>query len=84
MNEQWFVYVILCEDGSLYKGHTNNIERLSSQHCSGTGALHTKRHKPVKIVYTEQLSSLEEAVKREKYLKSGIGREWLKQQIKEL
>lgn len=75
---KYYAYVILCNDGSLYKGHTNNIERRYQEHCLGFGAKHTKLHKPVKILYCEELSSLEEAVKREKYLKSGSGREFLR------
>ena len=83
MTENWYVYVILCDNGSLYKGHTNNLERRYNEHVTGIGAKHTKIHKPVKIVYQETVSSLDEAVKREKYLKSGVGREWLKDKLKE-
>ena len=75
--KHWFVYVILCEDGSLYKGHTDDLERRYKEHYTGNGALHTKLHKPVKMVYSERLDSMEEAVEREKYLKTGSGREWL-------
>ncbi len=48
------------------------------EHCSGKGATHTKLHKPIKMVYHEQLNKVEEAVNGEKYLKSDFGREWLK------
>ena len=79
--KHWYVYVILCDDGSLYKGHTDALEHRYKEHCSGKGAAHTKLHKPTKMVYYEQLTSLEEAVAREKYLKSGSGREWLKKVV---
>ena len=79
--KNWFVYVILCEDGSLYKGHTDDLERRYKEHCTGNGALHTKLHKPIKMVYSERLDSMEEAVAREKYLKTGSGREWLKKVV---
>ena len=79
--KNWFVYVILCEDGSLYKGHTDDLERRYKEHCTGNGALHTKLHKPIKMVYSERLDSMEEAVEREKYLKTGSGREWLKKVV---
>lgn len=81
--KNWFVYVILCDDGSLYKGHTDNLERRYKEHCNGRGAKHTKLHKPIKIVYYEQLETLEEAITREKYLKTGSGREWLKKEVSE-
>ncbi|URN85631.1 GIY-YIG nuclease family protein [Acetobacterium wieringae] len=79
--KNWFVYVILCDDGSLYKGHTDNLERRYKEHCSGNGAQHSRWHKPIKMVYYERLDTLEEAVKREKYLKTGVGREWLKKEV---
>lgn len=79
--KHWFVYVILCEDGSLYKGHTDDLDRRYKEHCTGNGAMHTKLHKPLKMVYSERFDTLEEAVTREKYLKSGSGREWLKKVV---
>lgn len=50
---KWYAYVILCDDGSLYKGHTDNLERRYHQHETGNGARHTKLHKPVKLIYYE-------------------------------
>lgn len=76
---RYYAYVILCDDGSLYKGHTNNINKRYKEHCRGVGARHTKAHKPVKILYHEKFESLENAVAREKYLKSGVGRKFLKE-----
>jgi predicted GIY-YIG superfamily endonuclease len=78
---KWYAYVILCDDGSLYKGHTDNLERRYHQHETGNGARHTTLHKPVKLVYYEELETMEEAVKREKYFKTGSGREFIKSQI---
>ena len=83
MSNSWFAYVILCNDGSLYKGHTDNLIRRYEQHCKGQGAVHTKRHPPIKIVYYEEFQSQAEAVAKEKYFKSGAGREWLKSHLKE-
>lgn len=77
----WFVYVLRCDDGSLYKGKTNDLERRIHEHLSGNGAEHTKKHKPVKLVYWESCKTETDALNREKYLKSGSGREWLKMQI---
>ena len=77
------VYVSLCDNGTLYKGHTNDIVRRYQEHCNGSGAEHTKRHKPVRIVLLEGADTLQDAVKREKYYKSGSGREWLKENMLE-
>ena len=79
--ESWCVYVLLCDDGSLYKGHTDNLERRLNQHLSGSGATHTKRHTPLKLIFTQECENREKAVEQEKFLKSGGGREWLKNQI---
>ncbi|PJC49233.1 hypothetical protein CO033_02635 [Candidatus Nomurabacteria bacterium CG_4_9_14_0_2_um_filter_32_10] len=78
MDTEYYVYVILCKNNSLYIGQTNNLQNRWEQHCQGKGALWTKVHKPVKIVYLEKKNTLEEALKREKDLKTGFGRKWLK------
>ena len=78
----WYVYVLLCENGSLYKGKTNHLKRRMEEHFSGVGAAqHTRKYKPVDLVYLESVESEKEALRKEKYLKSGSGREWLKIQI---
>ena len=70
-----------CDDGSLYKGKTNDLERRIHEHITGNGAEHTQKHKPVKLVHLESFETEKEAIEREKYLKSGVGREWLKKQL---
>jgi len=74
----WYVYVLECDDNSLYKGFTTNLKQRYLQHLNGIGAKHTKLHKPVCLLYYEVYYSEKEAVDKEKYLKSGIGREFLK------
>lgn len=76
----FYVYVIKCDNSSLYIGHTDDLRRRWEDHCSGKVDW-TKRHSPIKIVHYEELGSREEAVKRERYLKTGFGRKWLKQLI---
>ena len=79
--ECWFTYVIECEDGSFYKGFTDNLLRRYQQHCNGTGADYTKTHKPKQLYYWEMHYSKEIALQREKFLKSGAGREWFKKEV---
>jgi predicted GIY-YIG superfamily endonuclease len=74
----WCAYAILCDDGSIYKGHTDDIKRRYQEHLTGLGAEHTKRHKPIKLIYMKEFLTMSEAVAYEKYLKSGSGREMLK------
>ncbi|MDD4150562.1 MAG: GIY-YIG nuclease family protein [Bacteroidales bacterium] len=77
----FYVYVIACEGGSNYIGHTDDLRRRWQEHKSGKGADWTKTHKPRYIIHHEIFNSREEAVKREKELKTGFGREWLKREI---
>ncbi len=65
----WFVYVLLCQDGSLYTGISPDPEKRFEQHLSGKGAKYTRSHKPVKIVYQEKFKSRSEALKREAEIK---------------
>jgi restriction endonuclease S subunit len=70
--------------GSFYKGITNDLYRRFYEHYSGQGAEWTKVHKPVKVIHYEQFNFQEEAAKREKELKTGFGRIWLKQEFEKL
>lgn len=77
----WFTYVIECEDGTFYKGFTDDLVKRYKQHCDGIGAEHTKIHKPKQLYYWEMHYSQNEAIAREKYLKSGSGREWFLREV---
>jgi putative endonuclease len=61
----------------IYVGMTKDIERRIIEHNKGENRS-TKAYKPFMLIYTEQYPIREEARKREKYLKSGIGKEFLK------
>lgn len=78
---KFFVYVIECEDKSYYIGQTSNVEARWQQHISGKGANWTKNHRPLNIIHHEVFPSREEAAKREKQLKTGFGRKWIKREI---
>ena len=66
----WFVYVLLCKDGTFYTGSTNNLEKRFAEHKSGKGGRYTRSHKPIKIIYKEKLATQSEALKREGEIKS--------------
>ncbi|MBI3109529.1 GIY-YIG nuclease family protein [Candidatus Daviesbacteria bacterium] len=70
----WFVYILLCEDGSLYTGYSNDINQRFLDHKNGKGGHYTRSHKPIKLIYCEQLSTQSEALRRERQIK-GWGRE---------
>ncbi|MBI4526244.1 MAG: GIY-YIG nuclease family protein [Deltaproteobacteria bacterium] len=76
----FYVYAIECEGGRHYIGQTENLQRRWQDHITGKVEW-TKRNKPVKIAHYEEYQSREEAVKREADLKTGFGRQWLKELI---
>jgi putative endonuclease len=64
-----------------YVGMTNNIERRLIQHNTGQSSS-TEPYRPLVLVLKETYDSRQKARDREKYLKSGVGREYLKRVIK--
>ena len=61
-----YLYILLCDDGSYYTGSTTDLELRLEQHFNGVGANHTKKHKPVKLLYCEEFDRIDEAYYREK------------------
>lgn len=61
----------------IYVGISDNIGRRFEQHQRGYNKT-TKPYLPFVIIYKEEFKSRTEARKKEKYLKSGIGKEFLK------
>lgn len=65
----WHVYMVRCEDDSLYAGVTTDIERRMREHNAGKGARYTRSRRPVALVYTEKARSQSEALQREVQIK---------------
>ena len=65
----FYVYMLLCEDGSYYTGYTKDVDLRVKQHRIGVGARYTKMHRPKRLVYTEEFSTIREAMKRERKIK---------------
>ncbi|MCL5031367.1 MAG: GIY-YIG nuclease family protein [Bacteroidetes bacterium] len=61
----------------IYVGMTSNLEERLKRHNNGYERT-TKPYKPFKLIYSEVYTTRVEARKREKYFKSGIGKEFLK------
>ena len=60
-----YTYILLCKDGTLYTGWTNDLKKRIKAHNKGKGAKYTKARRPVKLVYYEEYQTKEEAMKRE-------------------
>jgi predicted GIY-YIG superfamily endonuclease len=67
--DSFFVYILRCSDGSLYVGHTSNVEERVKLHDDGCGALWTAVRRPVRLMYKESSPSLEQAIARERQIK---------------
>ena len=65
----YFVYMLKCAGGSFYIGSTNDVEKRFAKHKEGKGASYTRSHKPVSVVYTEEMTDKSSALKREHELK---------------
>ena len=78
----YFVYAILCNDDSFYIGQTADLAKRYREHEKGVGAEHTKRHRPIWVAHYEEYATRNEAVAREKELKTGFGRKWLQREWK--
>jgi putative endonuclease len=65
----FFVYILLCMDGSFYTGYTKDLKERTRQHENGKGARYTKSHRPQKVAYVELFNSRSSAMKREKAIK---------------
>ncbi|HBJ88140.1 MAG TPA: hypothetical protein DDZ88_30655 [Verrucomicrobiales bacterium] len=48
--KKWCLYVLLCKDGTLYCGITNDLARRVAQHTAGKGARYTRGRGPVKVL----------------------------------
>ncbi len=77
-DDMWTVYVLKSEKQErLYVGMSENLNRRLSEHNSGK-VFSTKGYRPWTIIHTEECSDSQSAREREKYLKSGYGKMWLK------
>jgi len=74
----FFVYVIRSRvNGYFYVGLTGDVERRIDEHNSGK-TKSTKPYKPWVFLFSEEFETRVEARKREVYLKSGVGKEYIK------
>ncbi|MET3117245.1 putative endonuclease [Undibacterium sp. GrIS 1.8] len=61
----WFLYLLECNDGSIYTGITTNVEKRYATHVSGKGARYTRSHPPQKILAVFEYDDRSSASKAE-------------------
>jgi len=65
----YFVYILHCSDGSYYTGLTEDLEIRLVQHQAGEVPGYTKSRRPVKLVFSDEFSSMDDAINRERQIK---------------
>lgn len=78
----YYVYVLQSKKNLyLYKGFTKDLKKRIEEHEKGLNES-TKNNRPWKLIYCEIFINKNDAIAREKYLKSGWGRTYLKRILK--
>ena len=78
----YYVYVLLSEfDGQFYTGYTKDLNARLQKHNNGLVKSTTNR-KPLKLIYWEGCLNQQDATRREKYLKSGNGKIYIKSRLR--
>ena len=78
----FYTYVLQSEkDNKLYTGYTHDLRKRLAAHNSGNVSA-TKNRGPFVLVYYEACLNQQDATAREKYLKSGMGKRYLKNRLK--
>lgn len=66
----YYVYLLLCDNGSYYTGYTNNVASRLEQHEQGHGARYTLMHRPKRVIYIEEFKTRRAAMRREQQIKA--------------
>ena len=78
----YYVYILKSsKDNKLYTGYTNNLKLRFEQHRKGR-VESTKNRGPLKLIYYEACLNQQDATHREKYLKTYLGKMFLRKRLK--
>lgn len=69
MTANYYVYILLCRDNSLYTGITNDLEKRLKAHNNKTASKYTRGRTPVTLVYYEEIPEKGMALSREWQIK---------------
>lgn len=77
----YYVYILQSKkNGHLYIGCTTNLNKRIKLHNSGK-VFSTKKCLPIKLIYCEIFLNKDDAFKREQFLKTGWGRNYIKRAL---
>jgi putative endonuclease len=79
----YYVYVLRSKkDGNFYVGHTADLLKRMGHHNKGL-VESTRNRRPLELIYYEACIKQEDALRREKYLKTTYGRRYIRNRLKE-
>ena len=65
----WYVYLLECQDGSIYTGIAVDVAARFAAHCAGKGARYTRAHPPLRILASEAFDDQAAATRAELRIK---------------
>ncbi len=74
----YYVYILICADGTYYTGYTTDLVRRLNKHNLGQGGKYTRSRLPVELVHYEVLPDKSSSLKREMFIKKLSRREKIK------
>ncbi len=69
MDMAFWVYILQCADRSYYVGHSDDLDIRLQQHQLGEVAGYTRSRRPVRLVYSQDLPTRDEAFAAERQTK---------------
>ena len=68
--KRYYVYILLCRDGSFYTGVTNELERrLGEHHSDNVGKSYTSKRRPLILKFYQEFNDIKQAIELEKQIK---------------
>jgi len=78
----YYLYILFSKkDYGLYRGYTDNLDRRFKEHQKGLVEA-TKDRRPLELIYYEAYRNKKDAMARERFFKTGWGRNYLKKILK--
>ena len=69
MSKPFFTYILYCADKSYYTGSTDNLEQRITEHQHGEGSKWTQTRLPVKLIWSQEFTTRDEARETEQQIK---------------
>jgi predicted GIY-YIG superfamily endonuclease len=67
--QQFYLYILKCNDGSYYVGHTGNLDQRIAEHTTGSYSLYTSKRLPIEVVFVQMFPTRDEAFTMERQIK---------------